>query len=82
MFDRQMDEPLVKPIVALRVMVGAVTILLALAHFVFKDSPSHDMCLGVALGMMVGVCVVSLEISSVDFKRREQPSDVTRNPIT
>jgi len=77
----EFNEPLVSAVIILRALVIVVIVLLALGEFVIKAAPLRDMCLGGALGLMVGVFFVSFQVKSVEFKNGPQPSDVTRNPI-
>jgi hypothetical protein len=57
-------------------------ILIALAMFALKSSPGHDFCLGAALGLLISYTVVAFQIKRVDLQDTQQPSDVTRYPLT
>jgi hypothetical protein len=76
------SQPPLNPIWAVRGLPGAAMILVALAQFVLKTSPWHDMCLGGALGLLISTVVFSFEIKTVVLKNKPQPSDVNRYSVT
>ncbi len=80
MFTTQNDEA--KTVRAVRVMPGLAMILVALALFVFKQSPRQDFCLGAALGVLIGYSLFAIQIKRVDLTDTAQPSDVGRYPLT
>jgi preprotein translocase subunit SecF len=55
--------------------ISVVTVLV-LALFVFKTGNSHDFCLGIAVGLMVGLLAQSFAISKVELKDTPGRSDV------
>ncbi len=68
-----------RPANALWVMRGfaiSVVTVLVLALFVFKTGNSHDFCLGIAVGLMVGLLAQSFAISKVELKDTPGRSDV------
>jgi hypothetical protein len=82
MFTTQNDEQMLKTVRAVRVMPGLAMVLVALALFVFKQSPRHDFCLGAALGVLIGYSLFAIQIKRVDLEQTPQPSDVTRHRLT
>jgi L-lactate permease len=64
------------PIWTLRFFAFVPTVLLALAMTVFRSGTWHGMCLGAALGLLVGFSAFSTSIKAVVLKDAPQPSDV------
>lgn len=63
------------PIWPVRGFAAVSAILIALAQFLFKTGNVHDLCLGGALGLLIGLCVFSSGIKAVVLKNTPQPSD-------
>ncbi len=62
------------PILLLRGGSVACAIILGLSLTVFKDGPHHAFCVGLALGLLVGVAVTSFQIRSIEITDDTQPS--------
>jgi hypothetical protein len=75
-------SPAVRTLIGLRVLTALAATMVALALSVFKSSPAHEFCVGLALGLLVGLCVISFGIKDVVLQDTAQPSDVHRYPIT
>jgi selenophosphate synthetase-related protein len=70
------EDRYLNPIWLVRGFSGLSAILVALAEFLVKTGPFHDVCLGGALGLLIGLCVFSSGIKAVVLKNSPQPSDV------
>jgi hypothetical protein len=69
------------PIWTLRFFCVTPTLLVALAMLVFRSGTLHSMCLGGALGLLIGFCVFSTGIKRVVLKDTPQPADVEPHSI-
>lgn len=49
---------------------------LILAETVWKSGFAHGLCIALAAGQLVVLCIAGFQISGVTYKSREQPSDV------
>ena len=50
------NEAVISPVWLFRVLPAVITVLVALSMLVLKGAP-HDFCLGLALGLLVGLTV-------------------------
>jgi uncharacterized membrane protein len=75
------EDRWLNPIWLVRGFPVAVALLIALAMSVFKSGALHAMCLGGALGLLVGLCAFSTGIKAVVLKNTPQPSDVEPHKI-
>jgi hypothetical protein len=66
----------VAPIWFLRGFTIAAILPLLLAMFVWKSGASHDFCIGLSVGTLIGLLVQTFAISNVDLNSAPQPSDV------
>jgi len=72
----------VNPLWLIRGFSMAAIIPLVLALLVFKTPGAHDFCVGLSLGLLVGLVAQTFAISSVELKENKQPSDVDALSIT
>ena len=75
------EDHWLNPIWLVRGFPTVAAILIGLAMFVFKAGPTHAMCLGGALGLLIGMCVFATTIKAVVLKDTPQPSDVEAHSI-
>jgi hypothetical protein len=75
------DEPLLSPLWLVRGFPVVITLLVATAFF-FHDDTARSVCLGGALGLLIGLTVYSFSIKGVVLKNTAQPSDVKSYPLT
>jgi len=75
------DEPLLSPLWVVRGFPVVITLLVATAFFLHNDTV-RSICLGGALGLLIGLTVYSFSIKGVILKQTDQPSDVKRYPLT
>jgi hypothetical protein len=77
------SDAIVHPIWLYRVMPTLALLALILAQTVAAKSAAwHDMLVGFATGLLIGLVVVGFNAKSITFKDTEQPSDVERYPLT
>ena len=76
------SAPLINPIWAIRFFPFATLLCVGLAMFAFKTGPSHDFCLGLAFGLLVGACASVLSIQRVEFKNNIRKGDIESLQIT
>jgi hypothetical protein len=74
-FEKVTGRP-VSALWVMRVFAISVVTVLVLAMFVFKTGNPHDFCLGIAVGLMVGLLAQSFAISKVELKDAPSRSDV------
>jgi hypothetical protein len=75
------DEPLLSPLWLIRGFPVVITLLVAVAFLLHNDT-LRSVCLGGALGLLMGLTIYSFSIKGVILKQTEQPSDVKRYPLT
>jgi hypothetical protein len=72
----------VNPLWVLRGFGIAAIVPLVLALFVFKVPSARDFCVGLSLGLLVGLIAHTFAISSFEINQKNQPSDVDALSIT
>ena len=55
-------DSVIRPTLILRIFPPVITVLVALSLFIFKGAP-HDFCLGLALGMLIALSIVSFDMT-------------------
>jgi len=75
------NEPLVSPLWMVRGFPVVITLIVATAFF-FHNDTARSICLGGALGLLIGLSVYSFSIKGVILKQNDQPSDVKHYPLT
>jgi predicted MFS family arabinose efflux permease len=63
-----------KPIWFLRIGPMLCAVIVTLALTVFKEGPRHGFCLGLVLGILIGVVVTGFQIRSVEIADSREPS--------
>jgi len=75
------EDHWLNPIWTLRFFSVTPALLVALAVLAFRSGTLHNMCLGGALGLLIGFCAFSTSIERVVLKDAPQPSDVEPHSI-
>jgi O-antigen ligase len=78
----QMTGKSISALWILRGFTVASIVPLVLAMFVFHTGNRHDFCLGLSVGVLVGLLAQTFAISKVDLNTTTQPSDVQDLRIT
>ncbi len=63
-----------KPIYFLRIAPIACAVILILALTVFKDGSGPSFCMGLVVGILVGVAVTAFQIRSIEIVDADQPT--------
>lgn len=74
-----------KPLKLLWIVRGfslAVLVTLLLAMFVFKTGVRHEFCLGLAVGMLIGLIAQLFAIRNVEQNDTTRPTDVDHLSVT
>jgi uncharacterized membrane protein YdjX (TVP38/TMEM64 family) len=72
----------VNPVWFLRIFPMFALACLVLALFVWKSGGTHDFCIGLAAGTLVGTIAQAFAITRVELNDDPQRSDVDRYPLT
>jgi len=75
------EDHWLNPIWTLRFFSVTPALLIGLAMLFPRSGTLHSMCLGGALGLLIGFCVFSTSIKGVTLKDTPQPSDVEAHSI-
>lgn len=70
------------PLWILRGFTAAAIVCLTLALFVFKTGGPHGFCVGLALGVLIGLLTQLSSISNVELNSTPQRSDVENLSVT
>jgi O-antigen ligase len=79
---QQMTGKSISALWILRGFTVASIVPLVLAMFVFHTGNRHDFCLGLSVGILVGLLAQTFAISNVDLNTPPQPSEVQDLRIT
>jgi Na+/proline symporter len=66
----------------LRGFTFAAIVPLLLAMLVWKSGNRHDFCIGLSVGLLIGLLAQSFSISNVEWNDTSRPSDVENFSIT
>jgi hypothetical protein len=75
------EDHWLNPIWTLRFFSVTPALLIGLAMLFSRFSTLHSMCLGGALGLLIGFCVFSTSIQRVTLKDTPQPADAEVHSI-
>lgn len=81
-FFEQLTGRSIRHVWLLRGFTIAAIVPLLLAMSVWKSGASHNFCVGLSLGTLIGLLVQTFAISNVDLNSAPQPSDVQDLRIT
>jgi hypothetical protein len=71
-----------KPIYFLRIAPIACAVILILALTVFNDGSGPSFCMGMVLGILVGVAVTAFQIRSVEIADATEATGTRIFPVT
>jgi succinate-acetate transporter protein len=74
--------PSTKSLMVIRAMVWVATLLVAVSVFAGRHETLRDLSAGGALGMLVALCLFSVQINAVVLKDTPQAADVQHNAIS